>query len=179
MMRQYEVCIDKGKDKRYDKHMLMDRMGLILPAAEEVGELEIVATAEDERLFDLEIARAVGCITMNSKPDLISQHHIAIYPETGRLTLWWTGLVDLEQKKPVSGEGLVETMKAMGAARIDGLTYEGLYRRPDDRLPFLRRFHFQDSGVENIKLGDKVAYREPSGNLHRSHVVQDIERPSS
>lgn len=142
-------------------------MGLVLPQ-EATRELEITQVTEEECQFDLEIARAVGCVILHSKDsDLLSYQRIAVYPETGGLTLWWAGLVTQENSLP------------RGVARVDGLAYAGIKRRPDSRLPILRRYQHQYAPVENIRSGDKVALRDNAEQEYSSHVIRKIERPES
>ncbi len=154
----------------------MDRMGLYVPAYGDTRALEITVVTEAEYEFDLEVARAAGCITMHSDPaNILSRQHLAIHPETGGVTMWWSGLADTKQYGRTD-DGMMVPMKAHGTARIDGLEYGGIYSPPSGRLSFLRPFQYHYGLVEDIQEKDKVALRDGEGKLRRSHPIHTIDR---
>lgn len=157
----------------------MDRMGLLVPAYEGTRELTFTTVSPDEYSFDLEVANALGCVVMHSNSGGLlpsETHHMAIYPETGGLTLWRNGLVEVEPTKDEEDTFLSPTQQTFATIRIDGLVYRGIYRR-EGRLPLLSRYQHRFSRAEAVKSGDRVALSDPEGNKYQSRTIDIVERP--
>jgi hypothetical protein len=174
--------IDKVKVKRYNNYMLMDRLGLLIPAHEDAArELDFKAVTPDEFSLELETARAMGCVILRGQSKRLlsaETQHIAIYPQTGGLTMWREGLVEVEPDPEGKDDSLTPTMHTFATIRINGLEYGGVYRR-EGRLPLLRMPQHHYSLAEDIRRGDQVSLSDPEGNRYKSHVIANVDRPES
>lgn len=153
-------------------------MGLLVPSSEQMVEVESAAITEAEYETDLELARAVGCIVLHSDPDMLSEQHVAIYPDTGSATVWWKGQVKVEQKGS-EPEVLVSTMRAPRTGRNVGLSYDGIYRPQKGLMPFRHRFEHLSLPAEEISPNDLVGLRDGNGQTFKSHPIRTIELPNS
>lgn len=150
----------------------MDRAGLIKPA----DAIKVTAVTLEERDFDIELARVMGCIILHGVDNRLltkDSHTIAIYPETGGLTLWRDAIVDVEPEKlRQQGGELSPTAQAYTTAKFDNLGYRGVVR-PDWRRLGVPVHRY--SRAEDIRRGDKVRLAKPDGTTFHSYRINQID----
>jgi hypothetical protein len=149
--------------------MLMDRMGLLTPASAQEIEMISAVVTKEEYEAELEFARAVGCVILHSAPDIMSEHCLALYPETGSATVWWQGKVEVRQKSEL--DGITQSSQVHAINRSYGLTYDGIYRPSG----FLQRLSHLYLPAEDIKKRDIVGLIDGTGQTFKSHPVKTIE----
>lgn len=150
-------------------------MGLVTPSYENIEDIKLTAVTLEERDFDIDTARGMGCIILHGADNRIltkNSDHIAIYPETGDITVWRDALVEVESHKQSQGDDLAPTAQVYGTARIDNLIYRGVLRR---ELRNLGRSAHRYSRAEDIRRGDRVRMSAPDGTTFLSYRINEID----